>query len=206
MADRLLGEASRLMLFGEELEETGRKKEGKKSSASKEEKTKSESGAGARGTATYLRPEPWGCRAAPLRPETAQRADEAQTLRNREPLQRGRFKGASPPCGRFWSVCQQKAHHSGVVVVGFDGQAGDRAVDPLLLLAAVAEPDPDHLLFHGELLGDERYLLGVGLRVLEQAEAAVRKAGRHAQTGTRSSCTVLAWPCLYVGDQQNQQL
>lgn len=59
------------------------------------------------------------------------------------------------------------AHHSGVVVVGFDGQTGHRAVDPLLLLTAIAEPDPNHLLFHGELLRDERYLLRVGLRVLK---------------------------------------
>lgn len=59
------------------------------------------------------------------------------------------------------------AHHSGVVVVGFDGQTGHRAVDPLLLLTPVAEPNPNHLLLHGELLGDERDLLRVGLRVLK---------------------------------------
>lgn len=68
-----------------------------------------------------------------------------------------------------WSgATLRAAHHSGVVVVGFDGQTGHRAVDPLLLLTPVAEPNPNHLLLHGELLGDERDLLRVGLRVLKK--------------------------------------
>lgn len=61
----------------------------------------------------------------------------------------------------------ESAHHPGVVVVGFDRQAGHWAVDPLLLLTPITEPNPDHLLFHGELLGDECDLLRVGFRVLE---------------------------------------
>lgn len=62
----------------------------------------------------------------------------------------------------------ETAHHSGVVAVRFDRQSGHWAEDPLLLLTAVTEPDPDHLLLHGELLGDERYLLRVGFWVLEK--------------------------------------
>lgn len=75
------------------------------------------------------------------------------------------------------------AHHSGAVVVGFDGQAGHRAVDPLLLLTAIAEPNPNHLLFHGELLGDERYLLRVGLGVLKSQSF---ESGALADTVRRS--------------------
>lgn len=47
------------------------------------------------------------------------------------------------------------------------GAAG-RRVDPLLLLAAVAEPDPHHLLLHVERLGQYGDLLGGGLRVLQE--------------------------------------
>lgn len=41
-------------------------------------------------------------------------------------------------------------------------------VDALLLLAPVAEPDPDHLFLHGEALGEHCYLLGRGLGVLHE--------------------------------------
>lgn len=60
------------------------------------------------------------------------------------------------------------ANHSGVVAVRLDGQAGHWAVDPLLLLPSVTEPNPHHLLLHGELLRDQSYLLRVGLWILER--------------------------------------
>jgi len=34
------------------------------------------------------------------------------------------------------------------------GRGGTAGIDAFLFLSAVAEPDPDHLLLHGELLGD----------------------------------------------------
>lgn len=39
------------------------------------------------------------------------------------------------------------------------GRGGAAGIDALLLLPAVAEPDPDHLLLHVELLGDQHDLL-----------------------------------------------
>ena len=98
------------------------------------------------------------------------------------------------------------AHHSGIVAVGFDGQTGHRAVDPLLLLTAIAEPNPNHLLFHGELLGDERYLLRVGLRVLKNkrqrcSQVQVFRIIKCSYSLTRavmnSSCSLLACLCLH---------
>lgn len=41
-------------------------------------------------------------------------------------------------------------------------------VDALLLLAAVAEPDPDHFLLHREAFGEHGDLLGRGLGVLHE--------------------------------------
>lgn len=38
------------------------------------------------------------------------------------------------------------------------GRGGTGGIDALLFLPAVAEPDPDHLLLHVELLGDEQDL------------------------------------------------
>lgn len=57
--------------------------------------------------------------------------------------------------------------HSGDVRGTGHGAAG-RRVDPLLLLATVAEPDPHHLLLHGERFGEHGDLLGGGLRVLQE--------------------------------------
>lgn len=39
------------------------------------------------------------------------------------------------------------------------GRCGTGGIDTFLFLPAVAEPDPDHLLLHVELLGDEQDLL-----------------------------------------------
>lgn len=40
-----------------------------------------------------------------------------------------------------------------------EGRGGTAGIDAFLFLPAVAEPDPDHLLLHVELLGDEHDLL-----------------------------------------------
>lgn len=61
-------------------------------------------------------------------------------------------------------------HHVGAVAGGFvrlrgggglawQGRGGTGGIDALLLLTAVAEPDPDHFLLHVELLCDQQDLL-----------------------------------------------
>ena len=49
--------------------------------------------------------------------------------------------------------------HDGRSLAGQWGGGAAGGVDAFLLLPAVAEPDPDHLLLHGELLGDHQDLL-----------------------------------------------
>lgn len=95
------------------------------------------------------------------------------------------------------------AHHSGVVVVGFDGQTGHRAVDPLLLLTPVAEPNPNHLLLHGELLGDKRDLLRVGLRVLKNQIYYFFKI---IQAVINSNHALLACSCLDFSHKHDKNL
>lgn len=57
--------------------------------------------------------------------------------------------------------------HPGVVAIGFERGAGHWAVDPLLLLTPVTEPNSNHLLLHGQLLRDQRDLLRVWFGVLQ---------------------------------------
>ena len=64
---------------------------------------------------------------------------------------------------------------------GFDGGVAHRVaaaggVNTLLLLTAVAEPDPDHLLLHVELVGDHGDLLRCRLLVLLEEEKEARDA------------------------------
>ena len=64
---------------------------------------------------------------------------------------------------------------------GFDGGVAYRVaaaggVNALLLLTAVAEPDPDHLLLHVELVGDHGDLLGCRLLVLLKQDKDARDA------------------------------
>lgn len=202
-----------------------------------------------RGRVTCLRLEPWGCMVALLRPETAQRGDEAKHTTTAESAHLKRCKPSfiwftlnipghvssrylkktvlgdesDNRCRKSGSlqVMLVTAHHSGVVVVGFDGQTGHRAVDPLLLLTAIAEPNPNHLLFHGELLGDERYLLRVGLRVLKSKKVWVSCPQRYSQVQLfmiiycsfcviqavmNSNCTLLACSSLYFSNKRNNDL
>lgn len=62
---------------------------------------------------------------------------------------------------------------------GFDGGASSsaaataRGIDPLLLLPPIAEPHPDHLLLHVELVGDHGNLFrGRFLVLLEEGKKA----------------------------------
>lgn len=59
-------------------------------------------------------------------------------------------------------------HHPGVVAVRLDRDGRHRTVDPLLLLTTVTEPNPNHLLLHGQLLGNQAYLFWVGFGVLNR--------------------------------------
>lgn len=70
-------------------------------------------------------------------------------------------------CSTEWPLGLRKTHHSRVEVVRLYGWGGHRAVDSLLFLTTVAEPDTDHLLLHGQLLWDQRNLLWVGLGILQ---------------------------------------
>ncbi len=42
--------------------------------------------------------------------------------------------------------------------LAWQGRGGTGGIDAFLFLPAVAEPDPDHLLLHVELLGDQQDL------------------------------------------------
>lgn len=73
------------------------------------------------------------------------------------------------------------SHQSGIVDRWFDG-GRHRAADPFFLLAPVAEPDPNHLLFHGELLCYQGYLLWTGLGVLLRNDRRLKKAPKNCNS------------------------
>lgn len=56
-----------------------------------------------------------------------------------------------PAHGAWRAAWLLATHQAGVVDGGFDG-CGHGAIDSLLLLTSIAEPDSHHLLLHGQLL------------------------------------------------------
>lgn len=149
------------------------------------------------GNITYVRLEPWGCMVGMLRPETTSN-DEMEP--NSFEFNKSWEIAHHWIPDEFWihkkQACKWKAatletaHHSGVVVVGFDRQTGHGAVDPLLLLTPITEPNSNHLLLHGELLRDERYLLRVGFWVLENKTdlKEVSTSGQELRNACATSC------------------
>lgn len=97
--------------------------------------------------------------------------------------------GFIPPSA-WQAVWLLATHQPGTVHGWFDG-CGHRAIDSLLLLSSVAEPDPHHLLLHGQLLCNHGDLLRAGFGVLQKPKGQVirrrREQDQESKVGERCS-------------------